>query len=294
MTGHEKYSIGIIGFGEVGSALSHRMSEMGGHVVAYDKFPDSVRKKAETLKIPLVGTLEDLAGSSRLVLSCVWPDVALDVAKEVVSSLSPANIFCDMNSISPETTEEIEQIILARGAAFVKIVTMAGIPDRGYKVPLLAAGAQAQEVTETLTCLGLIIENIGADPRHAAAMKILRSVCLKGIIALAYEMLRGAQKYGIEDLILESSSEVMGKASFRDTVDAWISSTAIHARRRASEMQEAIDTLRNAGINPIMSTGTKQIFEEIAALGLEKVFQGQIPDSFHRVLEKADEYKSSP
>jgi hypothetical protein len=93
---------------------------------------------------------------------------------------------------------------------------------------------------------------------------------------------------------LDSSSEVMGKASFKDTIDAWISSTAIHARRRANEMEEVIETLRTAGVDPIMSMATKQVYEKIADLGLDKVFQGQIPESFHRVLEKVNEHKSSP
>ena len=291
MMEQERPRVGFIGFGEVATTLSQRMKEMGGEIFAYDKFPDSAQKKAEKLKVPLLRTLKDLVNSSHLVLSCIWPDAALDTAKEVVPFLSSAKIYCDMNSISPETTGEIQQIIWPSGAGFVKIATMAGIPDRGYKVPLLAAGAQAKEVTETLTRLGLIIENMGSNPRHPAAMKILRSVCLKGIIALAYEMLRGAEKYGIVDQILDSSSEVMGKASFRDTVDAWISSTAIHARRRAKEMEEAIETLRNAGVNPIMSTATKEILEEIADLGLEKVFEGEIPESFHAVLKKVTEYK---
>jgi 3-hydroxyisobutyrate dehydrogenase-like beta-hydroxyacid dehydrogenase len=287
-------TIGFIGFGEVAATLSRRMKEMGGEIVAYDTFPDTIQEKAGKVGIPLETTLQALVNSSRLILSCVWPDVALDAAKETAPFLSPATIFCDMNSISPETTVEIEQIISGSGAGFVKIAIMAGIPDRGHKVPLLAAGAQAREVTELLSSLGLIIENVGSDPRHPAAMKILRSVCLKGVVALAYEMLMGAEKYGIVDQILDSSSEVMGKASFRDVIDAWISSTAIHARRRANEMEEVVSTLRTAGIDPIMSIATKQVFEKIADLGLDKVFQGQIPDSFHRVLEIANEHKSPP
>ena len=109
MKEQERSGIGFIGFGEVGSALSQRIKETGGEVVVYDKFPDAVQEKAERLGIQLVVTLEDLVNSSRFILSCVWPDVASDTAREVVPLLSPEKIFCDMNSISPETTEEIER-----------------------------------------------------------------------------------------------------------------------------------------------------------------------------------------
>jgi 3-hydroxyisobutyrate dehydrogenase-like beta-hydroxyacid dehydrogenase len=199
--------------------------------------------------------------------------------------LSPGKIYCDMNSISPETTTEMQQAISTSGADFVKIAIMAGIPDRGFEVPLLAGGSKAEEVSKILLDLGLTIRAIGSDPRQPAAIKILRSVCLKGIVALAYEMVRGAEKYGVVDQVLDSASEVLSRASFKKTVDNWLASTAIHARRRAKEMEEAIETLDDAGIHPVMSIGTKKVFEEIAGFELDKVFQGQIPDSFYRVLE---------
>jgi 3-hydroxyisobutyrate dehydrogenase-like beta-hydroxyacid dehydrogenase len=293
MSDKEWQKIGFIGFGEVARALSQRMKEMGGEIVAYDKFPDRVKKKAEELKIPLLEKMEGLIGSCNLILSTLWPDTALEAAREASSLLSPGKIYCDMNSISPETTEEIQKVISPTGADFVKIGIMAGIPDRGFAVPMLAGGPKAKEVEEILSSLGLIIRAIGTDPKHPAAMKILRSICLKGLVALAYEMLRGAEKYGVSDQILESASEVMSKASFKDTLSNWLSSTAIHARRRAKEMEEAIETLENAGIDPVMSMGTKKIFEEIASFGLDEIFKGQIPDSFHKMMEEIKKRKFS-
>lgn len=293
MSDKERQKIGFIGFGEVARTLSQRMKEMGGEIVVYDKFPDRVKKRAEELKIPLLEKMEDLIGSCSLILSTLWPDVALEVATEAAPSLSPGQIYCDMNSISPETTEEIQQVISPTGANFVKIGIMAGIPDRGFAVPLLAGGTKAKEVEEILSSLGLTIRAISLDPKHPAAIKILRSVCLKGLVAVTYEMLRGAEKYGVSDQILESASEVMSKASFKDTLSNWLASTAIHARRRAKEMEEAIETLEKAGIDPVMSMGTKKIFEEIAGFGLDEIFQGQIPDSFHKMMEEIGKRKSS-
>ncbi len=63
---------------------------------------------------------------------------------------------------------------------------------------------------------------------------------------------------------------------FKDTLSNWLASTAIHARRRAKEMEEAIETLEKAGIDPVMSIGTKKIFEEIASFQLDEIFKGQI------------------
>lgn len=293
ISGNEGQEIGFIGFGEVGRALSQRMKEMGGRIIAYDKFADRVKKKAEELRVPLMGKMEELIHSCRLILSALWPDAALECAKEVAPFLSTGQIYCDLNSISPETTEEIQKVISPTGADFVKIGIMAGIPDRGFAVPLIAGGAKAKEVEEILSSLGLTIRAISLDPKHPAAIKILRSICLKGLVAVTYEMLRGAEKYGVSDQILESASEVMSKASFKDILSNWIASTAIHARRRAKEMEEAIETLEKAGIDPVMSIGTKKIFEEIASFQLDEFFKGQIPDSYHKVLEKIARHLSS-
>lgn len=294
MSNKERQKIGFIGFGEVARALSQRMKEMGGEVVAYDKFPDRVKKRAEELRIPLMESMMELIQSCRLILSTLWPDAALEVAKESAPLLSPSQIYCDLNSISPETTEEIQRVISPTGADFVKIGIMAGIPDRGFAVPLIAGGVKGKEVEEILSSLGLTIRAISLDPKHPAAIKILRSVCLKGLVAVTYEMLRGAEKYGVSDQILESASEAMSKASFKDTLNNWLASTAIHARRRAKEMEEAIETLEKAGIDPVMSIGTKKIFEEIASFHLDEIFKGEIPDSFHKVLEKINKSKPFP
>jgi 3-hydroxyisobutyrate dehydrogenase-like beta-hydroxyacid dehydrogenase len=282
----KRLKIGFIGFGEVASALSQRMKGLGGNIVAYDRFADRVKKRADELGVPLAGSIDDLVGSCNLILSTNSPAVALEVANEATEFLSASRIYCDFNSISPETTGKIQQVISRTGADFVKIAIMAAIPDRGHAVPLLAGGTKARDVAEIFSNLGLDIRDIGEDSRQAAAFKILRSICLKGIVALVYEMIRGAEKYGIIDEVLESASEVMSKASFKDTVNNWLSSTAIHAERRAKEMEEAIETMEALGFHPVMSVGTKKIFEEIAGFDLDELFQGKIPDSFNKVLEK--------
>ena len=293
MSNKEREKIGFIGFGEVARTLSQRMKEMGGEIIAYDKFADRIKNKAEEIGIPLMGRMEEIIHSCSLILSTLWPDAALESAKEAAFFLSAGQIYCDLNSISPETTEEIQKVVSPTGADFVKIGIMAGIPDRGFQVPLIAGGTKAKEVEEILSSLGLIIRAISLDPKHPAAIKILRSICLKGLVAVTYEMLRGAEKYGVCDQILESASEVMSKASFKDILSNWIASTAIHARRRAKEMEEVIETLENSGIDPVMSIGTKKIFEEIASFQLDEIFKGQIPDSFHEVLEKIGRHLSS-
>jgi 3-hydroxyisobutyrate dehydrogenase-like beta-hydroxyacid dehydrogenase len=182
--------------------------------------------------------------------------------------------------------------VSSSGADFVKIAIMAPILDRGFAVPLLAGGGKSSEAARLFSALGLTIRATGPDPRQPAALKILRSICLKGVVALAYEMLRGAQEYGIADEVFESASEAMSKASFKDTVGGWLASTFTHAKRRAGEMQEAAETLEALGIRPVMSQGTKEVFEEIARLKLDETLKGVIPDSYDLFFKKLNEVKA--
>ena len=274
---NQQVRIGFIGFGEVAQILSQRMIEKGGEIWAYDKFPDRVSQKAKELKVNLVGSLRELTAACPVVLSSLWPPVALETAKESAPLLSPDTIYCDMNSISPETTIQIDVEISTGGAHFVKLAIMAAMLDRGHEVPILAGGEKAEEVAALLCGLGLNVHDAGPDPGRPAALKILRSVCLKGVVALVYEMLKGAEKYGIAEDVFDSTSESMAKGSFKDIVGGWLASSAIHAKRRAGEMAEAIETLEAAGVRPVMASGAREIFEEIAELKLEEVFQGKVP-----------------
>lgn len=278
--------VGFIGFGEVARAFSPRMREKGGEIVAYDKFPDRVSAKAEALGVSLVESLEELISSCTLILSTLWPGAAYEAASEAAPFLCSGKIYCDLNSISPQTTAKIDLAISASGADFVKVGIMAAIPDRGFAVPLVAGGAKADETAQMLSALGLNVHVMGTDPKQPAALKILRSVCLKGIVALTYEMLRGAEKYGIVEEILDSASEALSKASFKDTVSRWLASMAIHAGRRAGEMEEAMEVLEAEGIRPVMSEATRDIFKEIADLELDKSLDGKIPDSFYPLLKR--------
>ncbi len=293
MTAPRRPKIGFIGFGEVAASLSQQMQWKGADILGYDKSPDKAAQRAETLGIPLVAGIEELVASTTYLLSTLWPDAAVDTALEAAPHLTVGKVYCDFNSISPQATRQIETIIRQRDAQFVKVAIMAAIPDRGPSVPLLAGGESAKEVTALLSELGLNVQYMGTDAAKPAAMKILRAVCLKGIVALCYEMLRAAEEYAIGEEVLASASEVLAKAPFSQTVGNWVSSTAIHARRRSREMDEAVETLEDSGVDPIMTKAAKKVFEEIADYGLEGAFGGEIPESYRRVLEEIRNRKES-
>jgi|GEM_PF-6368658 len=99
------------------------------------------------------------------------------VAKEIAPFLSPETIYCDLNTVSPATTNRVALIASSSGAELVKIAIMAAIIDRGgYAAPLLAGGRKATEEVSLFTVLGLTMQETGDDPKKPAALKILRNM----------------------------------------------------------------------------------------------------------------------
>src|SRR5690606_22264747 len=66
-----------------------------------------------------------------------------------------------------------------------------------------------------------------------------------------------ARHYGAEQAVLESLAETFPSMGWTDKLPHYlISRVAEHGRRRAAEMREVMDTLKDAGIEPVMSEAT--------------------------------------
>jgi 3-hydroxyisobutyrate dehydrogenase-like beta-hydroxyacid dehydrogenase len=82
-----------------------------------------------------------------------------------------------------------------------------------------------------------------------------RSVLIKGLESLFTESLLAARHYGVEETVIASLTGILPAADWANTAHYMISRSIEHGARRAAEMQEVAATVREAGIEPIMSTG---------------------------------------
>ncbi len=88
---------------------------------------------------------------------------------------------------------------------------------------------------------------------RASAVKMCRSVMVKGLEALLTESLLTARHYGVEHEVLESLDRFLPGADCRTLSHYMISRTLVHGARRAEEMREAARTASEAGVAPLMS-----------------------------------------
>ena len=195
---------------------------------------------------------------ARIIVSTVTAASSTDVARETASALVPGQIFADLNSVSPGTKRKNAKLIEDAGGHYVDVAVMAPLPPYGLKVPILLGGARAADLVALLAPAGMKFDIVADDIGTASAIKMCRSVMIKGMEALVVECLLGARHYGVEDRVLASLEETFPQMKWDKRADYLVSRVAEHGRRRAAEMREVARTLEDIGIAPIMAAATAE------------------------------------
>ena len=130
---------------------------------------------------------------------------------------------------------------------------------------VIAAVEAAGEAEIALRAAGFARTRIvGADVGRASAIKMIRSVMVKGIEALAAEMMAGAEAAGVTDAVLASLDASERSESWVSRADYCLERMTTHGLRRAAEMEEAAKTLAALGVEPVMTNGTIRRQREMA------------------------------
>src|SRR5262249_30233636 len=192
-------TVGFIGFGEAGSTIARGLRSAGvDRIFAYDiKAGDPViLGHARETQTTLVDSSSDLAEAATILFSTVTSNSALDAAKEAVAYLGVQHTYADLNSVSPALKQAIANVINESRASFVEAAVMAPAKPYGHKVPILLGGPGADEFAETMRPFGMQLEVLeGAKVGSAAAVKMCRSIVVKGLEALLFECVMAATKF---------------------------------------------------------------------------------------------------
>ena len=243
-------TVALIGFGEAGQTFA-----LPG-VRAYDLKTDKAQAYADR-QVRGVGSVSDALTGATAVLSLVTADQALAVARDCASLLGPGTLWFDMNSVAPGTKRAAAQAIEARGGRYVDVAVMAPVHPAAFAVPLLVAGPHADTGAAWLRAYGFqSVAIAGRSLGDASAIKMIRSVMVKGIEALSAECLLAADRAGVTDAVLASLDASWKVQGWADRVDYNLDRMLAHGLRRAEEMNEAAKTLSDLGVDPAMTRGT--------------------------------------
>lgn len=262
-------SIAIIGFGEAGQAFALP------DVRAFDrKTGDTAQRQTKLNDYDAARafgheTARDALNGAAAAFSLVTADQALPAASDYAPLLEPGALWLDMNSVAPGTKREAAAAIEAAGGRYVDVAVMAPVHPAKLDVPLLVAGPHAGEAAGLLRDYGFTnVRSAGPNIGDASAIKMIRSVMVKGIEALTAECVLAAERAGVRDAVLASLDASWKEQGWDTRADYNLDRMLAHGVRRAAEMEEVAKTLSELGVDPAMTRGTITRQRAIGALGI--------------------------
>lgn len=245
-----------------------------------------MRQRAAESQTTLVSSSEELARSSDVLLSTVTSSAALEAAQQTSPLLAARHFYADLNSVSPALKQQIAAVVDSTGAGFVEVAVMAPVAPYGHRVPMLLGGRSAGAFADLMAPFAMRLEILKeAEIGAAAAVKMCRSIVVKGLEALMCECLLGASRYGAEEHVFRSLQESYPGLDWKKLADYMVNRVVVHGERRAREMEEVSETLRSIGVEPMMAEAAARRQDWSARLDLAARFGPEGPKSYRDVLE---------
>ncbi len=269
--------LGLVGYGEVGrifaAALRPQLAQL---CVADLKLDDpaqapALQQHARALGVQ-AGSVQALCGQAELIVSAVTASSTLAVAEQAAAHIRPGCFFLDLNSASPGTKQQAARCIEAAGAHYVEAGVMTSVPPYGIRVPMLLGGARAAELAPQLKAWGMDATVVSEQLGVASAIKMCRSIMIKGLEALVIESYATARRYGVEDHVLPTLAETFPSIDWHKQGAYFFSRVVQHGQRRADEMREAARTVQEAGFEPLMTAPIADKQQWVADLAAAGVF----------------------
>jgi 3-hydroxyisobutyrate dehydrogenase-like beta-hydroxyacid dehydrogenase len=241
--------VAVLGLGEAGARIATDLAAAGCAVQGWDP----ARQPAGIDNAP---SALDAVRDAEVVLSVNAAAVALDVATGVAGELGADTVYADLNTAAPQLKRELAE---ALPVPFADVALVGVVPATGLATRALASGAGAERFAELFRPLGMPVEVVGPLPGDAAALKLLRSVFMKGMAAAALESVEAAKAAGVEKRMHADLAAVIGEP----LLERLLNGSRTHAARRVGEMRAAAAYLEELGVEPRIATATAESLEQL-------------------------------
>lgn len=284
--------IGFIGFGEAAYNISLGLQSQGvKEIVAYDtmekdaELGELIRTRSQEAKVKLLDCAKTLAKQCDIIF-CSVPSVASEkVFQEIKENIPQESLYIDVSASTPSVKERIWEEAKKRKIKYVDAAMMGSLPKDKHQVPIMASGLAAEEFKHTMTSYGMKIQLMGKVPGQASAIKLIRSIYMKGLSALMVEMLEAAQSYGVSDEVVHSISASMDGISFESHLNRLVTGSAIHSVRRANELKGSLEMLKEKEISGYMTEATIEKLNQLSQYQFHEKFGLNLPTSWQDILK---------
>lgn len=295
--------IAFIGFGEAGQAMAQGLLEEGlreeisrdggvSQIAAWDiLFPATAGAQlveaARKAGVRMATSAADAVQDAEIVIAAVTAASSLEAAQSVAPHLKGRPFYLDVNSVSPGR-KQTTATLLGDAARYLDVAIVSAIHPARHKSPMMLAGPFAKEGESTLATLGMKLHIMGDKVGDAAAIKMIRSVMIKGIEAVTAECFLAAERAGLLDQVTASLKNNYPTLDWAKLSEYNIERMASHGIRRAAEMREVAETLRELGIDPLMTAGTIECQQQLGELGNQPAIKDTVSKGRKAMLEAID------
>lgn len=268
--------VGLIGFGE--AAMAFALGWNGGVarvLAAYDIKTDTKALRQQMLadyakaRVEAADSAENLSQGATTIFSLVTANQAGQAALSVCNSLENDAFFFDCNSCSPGTKRDAAQVIEAAGGRYVDVAVMAPVYPKLHQVPLLISGPHSTDAARFLRAADMNVSIVEGEIGAASAIKMIRSIMVKGIEALSAECFLASRKAGIDPVILQSLDQSYPEFHWAEKAAYNLERMMAHGKRRAAEMHEVVKTVEELGLSGDMSHASALWQQRIGDLELD-------------------------
>ncbi len=257
--------VGIVGTGEMGSAVGAAYRAGGARVVAsVTGRSDRSGRLAQAAGLELLGSPDEVVRAAEIVLSVVPPAAARDVARDIAAAATRTRaspLVADLNAVSPATVAKLQQLLAGAGLDLVD-GSISGPPPRAAGgTRLYLSGQRAGEIA-ALEAPGLVARVVGDEPGRASAVKMCTASVYKGHVALLVHALLTARAHGVVDEVLDDLSGSYPELVERANVV--VARAAAKAGRYVGEMHEIEATQAAAGLPASLFAGMADVYGALA------------------------------
>jgi 3-hydroxyisobutyrate dehydrogenase-like beta-hydroxyacid dehydrogenase len=279
---------GIIGFGEAGSAFAGHIGQRSMQPIQIvdpllnrPPLPNHLRERLDSAAAEVVPDITTLVRGCDIVLSLVTPRLAAPIAQEAASARS-RGLYIDFNSVAPNGKREMAALFPDN--AYVDGAILGSIAGEGAATPLALGGPRAAEAHTSLSGVELIASVVGDEVGAASALKMCRSVFMKGLECLFVETLLAADQFDIKEPVLSSIEETVAAYGLRPMAKMLVTTHAAHCGRRAEEMDGVTRMLEETGMRSEMSQATRDFLDASSQSGITDHFKHRVPDQIEDVI----------
>lgn len=295
------FKLGYIGFGEAAYNMGKGLKGEGlKDISAFDvalnlggALKDTFLDRCKDADVAVANSAEEIVNKCDVVVICVPAKFTASTAEGLLPYVKKGQLVVDVTTALPPIKEKEAGLFAQKGAQYVDSAMLGSLAAMKHKVPMLASGEGAERWKSLMDPYATKITLVGEGSKagDASRIKLVRSVYMKGLEALIVESFLFARKCGIEDYIIKSVGNTMDKDAFCEIAARLSGADLVHAERRAFEVGEAMELMKEVGVEPLVTEGVKARLSSTAALGLNKELGGVAPKKMAEVYKYWDEKK---